>query len=294
MVLSAIFWDPNPVIFYLPIIHYPILWYSLFFLVGFVGGFYIFKNILMRYLTYSYGKSLSTLSLPLNKQVSYLADKIVIYIILATIIGARLGHILFYEEPSYYLSDPTRIFKIWLGGLASHGAAVAIIIALGIFSKVIKKQGYHLSFLALLDLIAIPTAFAAFWIRLGNFFNQEIIGTITSLPWGVVFGHPMDVLLPYPRHPVQLYEGIFYLAVFFFLFFLSYRSKILLTKGKLIGLFFILIFSFRFLIEFLKLEQSALIHTYLRMGQYLSIPFIVLGIFLFFYSDCFWKKKKIG
>ncbi len=228
----------------------------------------------------------------LKKRVFAIAEKLFISMMLATIIGARLGHLVFYEHFSFYIHHPLLIFKTWEGGLASHGAALAILIALFSFCRWMKRRfSYSIDWRSLLDLMAIPTAFAAMCIRLGNFFNQEILGKSSSLPWAVVFGHPMDGGAPIARHPAQLYESIFYFFIFLFLTFLSRNPRFLLKKGKLIGLFLTCVFSFRFLIEFLKEEQSLLLKetSFLEMGQYLSLPFIILGLFLFFSRD---SKQK--
>ncbi|KKL17435.1 hypothetical protein LCGC14_2485580 [marine sediment metagenome] len=215
-----------------------------------------------------------------------IVDTGIVYVVIATIIGARLGHLIFYESPSYYLKNPINIIKIWQGGLASHGAGVAIMIALFLFCYYLKKFSPKLKFVHLLDFVVVPTALVGFFIRMGNFFNQEILGVETNLPWAVIFGSPMENVTIVPRHPVQLYEALFYLGVFGVLFFLSYRKYFLIKEGKLLGLFLILVFGFRFFIEFLKVRQSAILddNTFLLMGQYLSIPFIALGIFFLFWD----------
>ena len=222
--------------------------------------------------------------LGLYRNAVLLTDRLVVYMLVATVLGARLGHFLFYERPSDYLDDPWEIFRVWEGGLASHGAAIAIIFSMILFSYRMRKTSKGLTWVRLLDFVSIPTALCGCCIRIGNFFNQEILGSQTSLPWGVVFGTPADHSFPVPRHPVQIYEAIFYLVVFYLLWRLTYRPRYLLTQGKLIGLFLILVFGFRFLIEFLKLEQSHLLSSepLLTMGQILSIPMVCLGVFLYF------------
>jgi len=274
---AAIYWDPKPEIFSLPIVHWPILWYGVLFALGFVVGFPIFVGILTRY----FGKEET-------KKAYLITDRLTIYMVIATVVGARLGHFLFYEKPSTYLSKPWEILRIWEGGLASHGAAIAIILALILFSYRIRPIAPSLTWVRLLDFVSIPTAFAGACIRLGNFINQEILGTPTDLPWGVVFGHPADRSAPMARHPVQLYEAIFYLAVFFLLWGLSFKPSFLKARGKLIGLFLILVFGFRFFIEFLKTEQSHLLSfsSSLTMGQILSLPAIAAGLLFYF-----WKRK---
>ena len=288
--LNFIYWDPNPEIFVLPIVHWPILWYGVFFAVGFAVGFCLFYSLLCRYFFHLYRdgfKDPSCFSMAaIRKKAMKLSDRLTLYMVVATVIGARLGHFLFYERPSDYLSDPWEIFQVWKGGLASHGAAVGIVLSVILFAYRYRQQLDGMHWVQLLDYICVPTAFAGGCIRLGNFFNQEILGTKTDVPWAVIFGHPMDHSFPVPRHPVQLYEAFFYFAVFGLLWSLTYRPKFFLSKGRLIGLFLVLVFGFRFLIEFLKVEQSFLLSkaSELTMGQWLSIPPILAGIFLLYLS----------
>lgn len=222
-----------------------------------------------------------------------LIDHLAIYVVLGTVAGARLGHFLFYEQPSRYIKDPLSILRVWEGGLASHGAIIGIIIALFLFHFWSKKRAPDLTFVAILDLLCIPTALAGGFIRLGNFFNQEISGTVTDVPWAVIFGHPFDRSLPAPRHPVQVYESLFYVCMFVVLWFLSKRKAFFLKRGRLIGLFFVLVFSFRFFIEFFKEEQSSLMiqNSTLTMGQMLSIPAVLLGL-IFFFLPLFSSKNQ--
>lgn len=278
-------WDPKPEIFTIPYLNWPILWYGLFFTLGFAVGFPIFVSILARYFSLRPENKGQTKQ-ELKKKATAIADRLTFYMVVATVAGARVGHFLFYEKPSIYLQDPLEIFRIWEGGLASHGAVVAIILALILFAYRIRKLDLDLSWIRLLDFVSVPTAFAAFCIRVGNFFNQEILGTPTNVPWAVVFGHPIDHSLPVPRHPAQLYEAFFYLAVFGILFSLSRKPTFLITKGKLIGVFLILVFGFRFVIEFLKVEQSQILSftSFLTMGQLLSLPVFVLGVIFYFMS----------
>ena len=275
---AVIHWDPNPEIFTIPFLNWPILWYGVFFAAGFAVGFPIFYSILCRYL------STRPDSFDVQKRGMFLADRLTVYMVVGTVIGARVGHFLFYEHPAQYLKNPLEIFRVWEGGLASHGAAIGIILALVLFARRYKSLAEGLDWIRLLDYVCVPTALAGAFIRLGNFFNQEILGTPSNLPWAVIFAHPMDHSLPVPRHPVQLYESIFYFLVFFLLWRLTYRPSFLLAKGRLIGLFLILVFGFRFLVEYLKTEQSSLLSraSDLTMGQILSIPAILAGaIFLY-------------
>lgn len=276
--ISWIYWDPNPVIFTLPGIGIPILWYGALFALGFAVGFPVFVDILTRYL----GKGQ-------RKKATQITDKLVVYLIIATIVGARIGHFLFYESPAKYLNDPLEILCTWKGGLSSHGAAIAIILAIILFAIPLRPIAPGLDWIRLLDFVSVPTAFTGFCIRIGNFINQEILGTKTNVPWAVVFGHPADRSIPAPRHPVQLYEAFFYLAVFLLLWRLSYHKSFLLGRGKMISLFLILVFGFRFFIEFFKVEESHLLRaSSLTMGQILSIPAVIAGVVFYFL-----KRKKV-
>jgi prolipoprotein diacylglyceryl transferase len=281
---SWIYWDPEPSIFVLPFIDWPILWYGLFFSLGFLIGFPLFVNVLARYFS-----TLSELTnegiYSLKRKAIVLADRLTIYIVVGTIVGARLGHFLFYESASTYIEDPFEIFRVWKGGLASHGAAFFIILSVIFFSYRIRLQYPSLDWVRLLDFIAPAAAFAGCCIRIGNFFNQEILGTVTQMPWAVVFGHPLDGSLPAPRHPVQIYEAIAYLLLFVFLWRLTYLVYFLKNRGKLIGIFLIFTFLSRFFIEFFKTEQSRILSSehLLNMGQILSIPMIFLGCIFFFF-----------
>jgi len=274
--VAAIFWDPDPEVFSFPFFHFPILWYGVFFALGFWFAFLVFVQVFSRYSHLSSHEPLSA------AKIKEIADRLTVYIVVGTILGARLGHFIFYEHPSDYLADPIEFFKLRNGGLASHGAIVGIIIAGLLFRARIRKEYPDLTWIRLLDFLAVPTALAGAFIRIGNFFNQEILGTPTNLPWAVVFGHPADGSFPEPRHPAQLYEAIWYLALFFLLWRLSKKASFLLKQGKLVGLFLILAFLFRFFVEFIKTEQSRLLETsWLTMGQILSIPAILLGCYFY-------------
>lgn len=212
------------------------------------------------------------------KQTSYLlTDRLCWFVVVGTVVGARLGEVLFYGWP-YYQTHPMEIFKIWKGGLASHGGTLGVVISLYLYSLYIQKWIPKLNFLRLLDYVAIPSALVAFFIRLGNFVNQEILGIPTSFQWAVIFGDPADGSLPIPRHPVQLYEGISYLFIFIFLYSLWYKRGEQLRPGIFCGLLFVFVFSSRFILEFWKTPQSSFLDfNYLQAGQLLSIPFIVVG-----------------
>lgn len=205
-----------------------------------------------------------------------LLDKLTVYMAVGTVIGARLGHCLFYQ-PDYYLSNPWEIIKIWHGGLASHGAAVGILIAIYYFSKKHKKP-----YLWTMDRIVIVVALAGFLIRMGNLMNSEIYGNPTELPWGFIFIRNGEVL---PKHPTQIYEALSYLIIFVLLYFIYNKKGAQLKQGLIFGLFLILLFTARFFIEFIKEVQVNFEQGMsLNMGQWLSIPFILIGFFLLYRS----------
>ncbi|PIS01695.1 MAG: prolipoprotein diacylglyceryl transferase [Chlamydiae bacterium CG10_big_fil_rev_8_21_14_0_10_35_9] len=229
-------------------------------------------------------QKLTGIVLSLKKKIYFIADKALLYMVVATVVGARLGHFLFYENPAEYLQDPLEILKIWEGGLASHGAAIGIILAMVLLSQKMKKIFPQLNWIKLLDFVSIPAALGGCFIRVGNFFNQEILGRPTQMFWGVVFGSPMGATKGIiPRHPVQLYEAGFYLLTFIILWTVAKKKQFFLSNGKIFSLFLILVFSFRFLIEFFKEHQSMLLSSqpFINMGQYLSIPLIIAGFILF-------------
>ena len=303
MLFNAITWNINPEIFSLGLLS--VRYYGLFFALAFIIGYKVMQ--------YVYKKA----NLPDTE-----LDRLSIYMIIAVIVGARLGHILFYE-PGSYLENPVEILKIWEGGLASHGAAIAILIAMFIYSR--KKVVYKApsgeektrpvvpSYMWILDRIILTVPIGGFFVRMGNLTNSEIYGHATNLPWGFYFVRDLDGgtltstgcegeimrhskgfrfgyefegnLWFCPRHPTQIYEGLAYLLIFFFLFSLYRRRRESLKPGYLFGLFLILLFGVRFLVEFFKEVQVAweldVVAQYgLNQGQLLSIPFILLGIFI--------------
>jgi len=254
MILNQIMWDVSPVIFKLGSLQ--IRWYGLFFALAFYLGYVILeKQVFKRE------------NLPVK-----LLDSLATYVVIATVIGARLGHILFYQ-PMDYLTDPISILKIWEGGLASHGAAIGILIAIWMFTR---KSGK--SFLWTLDRLVIVVALGGFFIRLGNLMNSEIYGHITSLPWGFVFVRDGQAD---PRHPTQIYEALSYLILFAALLVYYKRNYKTMKEGFIFGIFLIVLFGVRILIEFLKEPQVAFEQTMtLNMGQWLSIPFVLAGLYL--------------
>ncbi|MCE5305175.1 prolipoprotein diacylglyceryl transferase [bacterium] len=260
--MSYIVWNASPIIFSIGGIS--IRWYGLLFALGFIVGYEI--------ISWMYKKE--------NKQQKDL-ENLTIVMILATVIGARLGHCFFYE-PAYYLSHPLEILAVWKGGLASHGAAIGILLGLWLY-KLAKKD---VNYLWLLDRVVVPVALAGSFIRIGNFFNSEILGIQASVPWAIIFERIDNI----PRHPVQLYESIAYLIIFFILYFTYNKKKSQTPRGLLFGMFLALIFGARFFLEFFKEQQTYLEQSLsLNMGQILSIPFVLVGIY-------FWvtaRRRKV-
>ncbi len=251
-------WNVSPDIFSIGPI--TIRWYGLLFAMSFIVGYQIMVIIFKRE----------------NKSEHDLND-LVWYMILGTVLGARLGHCLFYN-PDYYLSHPLEILQIWKGGLASHGAGIGIITALILYTR--KKK--EISFLWIMDRVVITVALSGFFIRLGNLFNSEIIGKPTNGNWGFVFVSVDNI----PRHPAQLYEAIAYLLIFIFLLSFYFRVKGKFKNGLLFGLFLVSVFGFRFIVEFLKENQSPFEQNlFLNLGQLLSVPFVILGIYFLFRKD---------
>lgn len=257
----AITWAPSPEIFSIGPIH--LRYYSILFVSGFIIGYYIVSGFFKR-------ENLPT----------YILDTLLYVLLGATLVGARLGHCLFYE-PDYYLAHPIEILKVWEGGLASHGGAIAIILAMWWFVAKYGKQ-FKFDFLWLMDRIMIPTALTAMLIRLGNLMNSEIYGNPTDSPWGFIFTLKGETV---PKHPTQLYEAIAYFAIFIVLILIYKKFLPKLKRGTLFALFLIGMFSARFFIEFVKEPQVAFEQGMsLNMGQWMSIPFIAGGILLLIYS----------
>lgn len=270
MLINAIVWDPPIGI---DLGFYTIRYYSLMYLVAFVLGWYIMKSIYKRD----------------NVDIEKL-DPLFIYTVVATLIGARLGHVIFYQA-ELFTQDPLSIFLPFkfsphfeftgFSGLASHGAAIGIVIAMYLYNKKILKK----SVLWILDRIVIPVSLGGMFIRLGNFFNSEIVGKPTGSTFGVIFKeYPEKIGLnqpAVPRYPAQLYEGVCYLILFFVLWYIYTKTNKKQLVGYIFGLFLILLWSIRFFIEFIKAPQvEDRANWFLNTGQLLSIPFIIIGIYL--------------
>lgn len=253
MILDYINWSVSPEIFNIGPVS--IRYYGLLFALGFLLGFYIVQ---------SYYRD--------AKQDITEVDSLLIYTIVGGILGARFGHILFYEF-EYYYTYPSEILKVWHGGLASHGGVIGVLTALYLFSRKYKKP-----YLWITDKVAIPAAFIGGFIRIGNLMNSEIYGGATDLPWGFIFQINGETI---PKHPTQLYEALAYFSFTAIMYYIYRKDNKQSRFGKLTGYFLALVFSARFLIEFIKNDQvpfeSGML---LNMGQLLSIPIVAIGIYL--------------
>jgi len=253
-ILTFIHWNVSPEIFSLGPIH--VRWYGLMFAIGFLFGYQhvekMFKN---------------------EKEDLKWLESLFIYLIVATVVGARLGHVFFYGW-DYYSQHPIEILYVWQGGLASHGGVLGILIALTIWSKKVSKR----NILWVLDRVVVPTALVAAMIRFGNLMNSEIYGVQTTMPWGFIFERNHETVA---KHPTQIYESLSYLITFGVMLYMYWKTKAKDYQGLIFGVFITMIFSARFFIEFIKEEQEAFEKGMtLNMGQLLSIPFVLAGITL--------------
>jgi len=253
-ILAFIHWNVSPEIFSIGPVH--VRWYGLMFAVGFLFGL-------------NHGEKMFKHE---NIDPKWL-ESLFYYLIIATIVGARLGHVLFYGW-DYYSQHPIEIFYVWQGGLASHGGVLGIIIAMFIWSKYVSKR----SILWVLDRVVVPSILVGALIRLGNLMNSEIYGNPTTLPWGFIFERNHETIA---KHPTQIYEALSYLVTFGVLLYMYWKTKAKDYQGLLVGVFFVMVFSARFFIEFIKEVQEPFENGMsMDMGQWLSIPFILTGIFL--------------
>ncbi len=251
--LSFITWDANPTIISWPV---TIRWYGLMFAIGFWIGF----NIVARMFRHEGAPErwLGTLLL---------------YVGVGTVVGARLGHVFFYAW-DYYSQHPVEILYTWEGGLASHGGAIGVILAVILFSIFVSKRSPMWTF----DRLVIAIALVGGLIRFGNLMNSEIYGHYTDMPWGFIFVRNGETL---PAHPTQIYEALCYFALFGLLMWMNWRKNAQERPGLIFGTFLVGIFMPRFLIEYVKnVQEPWEADMVLNMGQLLSIPFVLLGIFL--------------
>ncbi|MBE6253004.1 MAG: prolipoprotein diacylglyceryl transferase [Bacteroidales bacterium] len=260
----AIHWNIDPAILHIG--GFELRWYSLLFVSGFILGWYIMKSFFVR-----------------EKISTDLLDPMLYMLLICTIVGARLGHCLFYQ-PDYYLGSWKgflEIFMPWKGGLASHGGTLALLLGIWWYARKYGPKN-DFDFVWVLDHLVIPVSFAACFIRLGNLFNSEIYGGPTTLPWGFVFERNGETV---PCHPTQLYEAGTYLLLGCVLMWLYWEKLDKVYRGTFVGIFLTVCFGARFLIEFIKNDQVEFeADMALNMGQLLSIPFVLLGIGFLVYA----------
>ncbi len=266
MVPLVVHWNMNPEIFRIG--GFAVRWYGLLFVSGFILGYWIFTKFFER-----------------EKLDKAILDPLLYTLLLGTLVGARLGHCLFYGFRYYFCTWEgfLEIFRVWEGGLASHGGALMLLLCMWWFARKYGRKN-HIDFIWILDHLCIAVAFAAAFIRLGNLCNSEIYGIGTDLPWGFIFERRGEVE---PKHPTQIYESLSYLVLGLVLVWLYVRKLDRMYRGSFIGIFFIGCFGMRFIIEYVKDYEPVLWN--LHMGQVLSIPFILLGIFFLVYAS----SKKI-
>ncbi len=265
--LSYITWTANPDLIDSFV---TVRWYGLMFAIGFLIGYKIEERIFKHE-----GAPESWLGV------------LLLWVIAGTVIGARLGHVFFYEWDKYS-QDPMSILRIWEGGLASHGGTIGVIIGVLCFSWITAKRNPLWTF----DRLVIPIALVGALIRFGNLMNHEIYGHPTDLPWGFRFilnihqwQHGAEPIFSVPSHPTQIYEALCYLALFGLLMWMYWKRNAEKRPGLIFGVFLTVLFSTRFLIEFVKNVQVDFERDMtLNMGQLLSIPFIIIGIFFIFYA----------
>jgi prolipoprotein diacylglyceryl transferase len=249
-------WNVDPVLLSLGPI--TIHWYGALFASSIFAGLYFMKWVFQQE----------------NQNVESL-DNLLIYVVIGIIVGARLGHCFFYD-PGYYFSNPMKILAIWEGGLASHGGGLGAIIGTYFYTK---KNPFK--FIWLLDRLAIATALFGIFVRSANFVNAEILGKPTDVPWAIVFQRIDNIA----RHPAQLYEAIAYAVIFVTLTLIYKLTKAKSNQGMLLGIFLIMTFTARFIIEYFKQQQAAYsIEVSMNTGQMLSIPFFIIGVFLVLWS----------
>lgn len=260
--ILSILWNPNVDFFTLFGIH--IRYYSLCWMIGLALAYFIVQRLYKQ-----------------QHIKPELFDPLFIYCFFGILIGARLGHCLFYE-PGYYLAHPIDIISPFrhtaagwkftgYEGLASHGGTLGLMIALWLYVRKTK-----VNIVRVLDNIAIATPITACFIRLGNLMNSEIVGNPTSMPWGFIFARNGE---DFARHPAQLYEAIAYLIIFIVGWYLYKKHAEKVGTGFFFGYCLATIFTFRFFVEFFKAAQVDFENSMmLNMGQWLSIPFIIIGI----------------
>jgi prolipoprotein diacylglyceryl transferase len=262
MNLLFIRWDVNPEIFHLGAIH--VRWYGLLWACAILSAFWVVTKIFKN-----------------EHRPDDWSDKMFLYGALSLVLGARIGHCLFYGADGdffYYYKNPLEILKIWQGGLASHGGAIGLLIGMWLYTRYVT----HKSFLYIMDRLVVGVAIGGALIRFGNLMNSEIYGGATAMPWGFIFVRDGQTE---PMHPTQIYEMLYCLIAFAITMLMYWKLKSYRRKGLIFGVFLICIFGTRFLLEFIKnlqdeFENGLLASIGLNMGQLLSLPLIIWGIYL--------------
>jgi len=251
MIDLFVHWNVNPDAFTIGSL--TVRWYGILYTCAFFASYYAFKELLK-----------------FDKTPDDFADRALIYMIVGTIVGARIGDCFFYH-PAYYLQNPLEIFAVWNGGLSSHGGACGILVALYLFGRKTQKP-----YIWVLDRVVIVIGVAGFFIRMGNLMNSEIYGHATTLPWGFIFERNRETVA---KHPTQIYEALYYALTYAVLRFVYRKSDNRPRPFLIFGLFLIMVFGFRFCIEFIKNPQETFEENMMfNMGQLLSAPFVILGI----------------
>ncbi|MEE1338277.1 MAG: prolipoprotein diacylglyceryl transferase [Muribaculaceae bacterium] len=265
--LDFITWTFNPELISSPV---TVRWYGLMFAIGFLVGYEIVWRMFRH-----------------EGAPEKWVGSLFVYVVVATFFGARFGHVFFYAW-DYYSQHLGDILKVWEGGLASHGGAIGIVIAILLYSKYVTKKNPLWTF----DRLVVPVPFVGALIRMGNLFNHEIYGGPTDLPWGFSFidnigawMHGAQPIMTVPCHPTQIYEALCYLALFVVLMLMYWKWNAQRRQGLIFGVFFTVLFSARFLIEYVKNVQEpwevGMIESIgMNMGQLLSVPFVIVGVIL--------------
>lgn len=265
--LDFITWTFDPELISSPV---TVRWYGLMFAIGFLVGYEIVWRMFRH-----------------EGAPEKWVGSLFVYVVVATFFGARFGHVFFYAW-DYYSQHLGDILKVWEGGLASHGGAIGIVIAILLYSKYVTKKNPLWTF----DRLVVPVPFVGALIRMGNLFNHEIYGGPTDLPWGFSFidnigawMHGAQPIMTVPCHPTQIYEALCYLALFVVLMLMYWKWNAQRRQGLIFGVFFTVLFSARFVIEYVKnvqepWEVDMIASIGMNMGQLLSVPFIVVGVWL--------------
>lgn len=250
-----------------------IRWYGIAYVIGILGGYSYIKYILNKYY-------------PLHTINKDHISNGLTWLIIGIIIGGRLGHVIFYDI-EYYINYPVQIVNTLQGGMSFHGGLIGVIVSAYFYSKKSK-----ISLLKFFDCLAIATPIGLFFGRIANFINGELYGRVTSLPWGMVFPNGG----PFPRHPSQIYEALLEGLSLFIILFIFAKNKALNVKGITSSIFLIMYGIFRFLVEFVREQESYVDYFYwgTTLGQWLTVPFIVIGFIMLYKSINRVKEEKNG